>query len=74
MSTPSRTTETQTFLTPRDVSELLRVFACSVRRWINMGDLPAHKVGRDWRIRREAVAEWLARHQQPGVRRLATVN
>lgn len=64
MSTSMKsTTETQGFLTPHDVSELLQVSVYTVRRWIKEGDLPAHKVGRGWRIQRSTVAEWLSRHQ-----------
>lgn len=55
--------EKQSFLTPEEVSQLLRVSVYTVRRWIKQGDLPAYKVGRGWRIRGEAIDEWLSQHQ-----------
>jgi excisionase family DNA binding protein len=53
----------QSFLTPEEVSQLLRVSVYTVRRWIKQGDLPAYKVGRGWRIRGEAIDDWLYQHQ-----------
>jgi putative molybdopterin biosynthesis protein len=55
--------EQQSFLTPQEVSELLRVSVYTVRRWIKDGDLPAYKVGRGWRISETEIDEWLRDHQ-----------
>jgi putative molybdopterin biosynthesis protein len=55
--------EQQSFLTPQEVSELLRVSVYTVRRWIKDGDLPAYKVGRGWRIRETEIDEWLRDNQ-----------
>lgn len=40
------------YLTVAEVSSLFRVGAKTVRRWIRSGDLPATRLGRDWRIAR----------------------
>jgi len=56
-------TEHLAFLTPVEVSEMLRVSVYTVRRWIKEGDLPAYKVGRGWRISEIAMDEWLSRNQ-----------
>lgn len=37
-------------LTITDVAEVLQVSTKTVRRWIANGDLPAHRLGRQWRI------------------------
>ena len=37
-------------LTIGDVAELFQVSAKTVRRWILAGDLPAAKLGNQWRI------------------------
>jgi excisionase family DNA binding protein len=68
MSTQSASpSEHQAFLTPQEVSELLRVSVYTVRRWINDGELPAYKVGRGWRISESDMGEWLNRKQStPG--------
>jgi excisionase family DNA binding protein len=57
--------ELQSFLTPQEVSDLLRVSVYTVRRWIKEGDLPAYKVGRGWRIRQSDIGEWLDMNQSP---------
>lgn len=53
----------RSFLTPAEVSELLRVSVCTVRRWINEGTLPAYKVGRGWRIREAELNWWLSQQR-----------
>jgi len=58
-----RTAEHLAFLTPEEVSEVLRVSVYTVRRWIKEGSLPAYKVGRGWRISEMAMDEWLSRNQ-----------
>jgi putative molybdopterin biosynthesis protein len=55
--------EHKTFLTPQEVSDLLRVSVYTVRRWIKEGDLPAYKVGRGWRISESDIDAWLRRNQ-----------
>jgi excisionase family DNA binding protein len=47
------------FLTPQEVSSLLRVSVYTVRRWIKEGTLPAYKVGRGWRIKDTDLDGWL---------------
>ena len=37
-------------LTIDDVADLNQVSAKTVRRWVNAGDLPAAKLGSQWRI------------------------
>ena len=56
-------TEHLAFLTPEEVSQMLRVSVYTVRRWIKEGSLPAYKVGRGWRISGAAIDEWLNQHQ-----------
>jgi len=60
----------QPFLTPQEVSNLLRVSVYTVRRWIKEGDLPAYKVGRGWRISDSDIGEWLDQHQSTTASRL----
>ncbi|HSJ58377.1 MAG TPA: helix-turn-helix domain-containing protein [Anaerolineae bacterium] len=60
---PVKTSEAQSFLTPQEVSELLRVSVYTVRRWIKEGTLPAYKVGRGWRIHESEMHAWLEHRQ-----------
>ena len=61
--------EHKTFLTPQEVSDLLRVSVYTVRRWIKEGDLPAYKVGRGWRISEADISAWLDRKQSTSASR-----
>ncbi len=44
--------EEPAYLSVRDVAALFRISTKTVRRWIKSGDLPATRLGRDWRIAR----------------------
>ena len=58
-------TKEQSFLTPQEVSDLLRVSIHTVRRWIKEGKLPAYKVGRVWRISKVDLDKWLNQQRTP---------
>lgn len=47
------------FLTIPDISERLRVSDKTVRRWIEKGDLIAHKLGTRWRVSEADLALFL---------------
>ena len=49
-----------TYLTARDVQELIRVDRSTIYRMAESGRLPAIKVGRQWRFPADAVHAWLA--------------
>ena len=53
----------QQILTVPQVAEELQVTAQTIRNWIDSGALPAAKIGRAFRIRREHVDALLARAQ-----------
>ncbi len=53
------------FLTIEEIAERLRVKVYTVRIWIRKGELPAYKVGRDYRIRKEDFEEWLKKRRTP---------
>jgi excisionase family DNA binding protein len=46
----------------RGAAELLAVHVETVRRLARKGEIPAFKVGRDWRFRREALLQWTEAH------------
>ena len=41
----------EAMLTIEDVADFCQVSRKTIRRWINAGDLPAAKLGAQWRIR-----------------------
>ena len=48
-------------LTTKQLAEFLQVSDQTVKRAIKAGKLKAFKVGKDWRIEKEAVFEWVKR-------------
>ncbi len=48
-------------LTTREIAQRLKMSAYSVRRWIREGQLPAVKLGKEWRVREEDLVLFLAR-------------
>jgi len=58
----------ETFLTTADVIRYLHVNLRTVYRLIKTGDIPAVRVGRQWRFRRRDLDEWLD-NQRPQGRR-----
>ena len=47
---PATTDPPQRLLTIKDVADILQVSDKTVRRWIDAGDLVAHRVGRQLRV------------------------
>lgn len=47
------------FLTVEEIAQKLRVKVYTVREWIRRKELPAYKVGRDWRIAKEDYEKFL---------------
>ena len=52
-------TEPLRFLTTHETAELLQVSRRTLQRMILRKDLPAFKVGGQWRIHETALAKWL---------------
>lgn len=49
----------QDIVTVKQLAEFLQVSELTIRRAINAKELEAFKVGREWRIEKEKVLEWL---------------
>jgi excisionase family DNA binding protein len=55
-------------LTVRDLSTYLRVHPSTVYRLLRTGQLPAFKVGSDWRFNIEEIDRWrVEREMKPGM-------
>src|SRR5215211_221618 len=52
-------------LSAEDVAGLLGVKESTVWRWCREGNLPCLKVGKHWRVRREALEDFLRRSERP---------
>lgn len=46
-------------ITIKELAEFLKISVLTVRRAIDAGELKAFKVGKAWRVEREAVIEWI---------------
>jgi excisionase family DNA binding protein len=51
-------------LTVKEVADFLKLHQTTVYKMIKSGELPAFKIGSDWRFRRSRIEEWLASRTQ----------
>ncbi|MCC6630144.1 MAG: helix-turn-helix domain-containing protein [Chloroflexi bacterium] len=56
---------TDEVLTVDEVAGYLRVHPMTVQRWCRIGDLPAAKIGRAYRIKKGDLDKWWARRMRP---------
>ena len=47
-------------MTVQEVADYLRISRTTVWRWCNEGRLPAFRIGREWRIKRDALEKTIA--------------
>lgn len=47
------------FLTPQEVMEILAIGRNTFYRLVNSGELPAFRIGKLWRVRREDLRNWV---------------
>lgn len=52
-----------TIMTVQEVARYLRVHAITVYRMIRLGQLPAIRVGRGWRFKKDEIDSWLHKHE-----------
>lgn len=50
------------FYTTAEVADLLRLNPQVVQRKLQAGEIPAYRIGRDWRVERTQLLTWLERH------------
>jgi excisionase family DNA binding protein len=50
------------FFTVEELADLLKVHPRTIQRIIQRKEMPAVRVGRQWRFRREWVAEWIEKN------------
>jgi len=51
------------YYTVDEIAQKLRVKVYTVREWIRKKELPAYKVGRDYRVKREDYEEFLKKRR-----------
>lgn len=50
------------FLTPKEVMNLLYIGRNTFYRLVNSGELPAFRIGKLWRVRRDDLRSWRVTH------------
>ena len=50
------------FFTAAEVAELLRLNHQVVQRKLQKGEIPGYRIGREWRVERSELLQWLHRH------------
>lgn len=63
--------ETLTFYTSAEIAEMLRLHVQVVQRKLQAGEIPAYRIGKEWRVERSQLMEWLERHSNQRTRPLA---
>ena len=59
MTTPSQRGDADRWLSVDDIAAHLGVKRDTVYKWINRRHMPAHKVGRLWKFRKQEVDQWV---------------
>ncbi|MFN2614465.1 MAG: DUF2087 domain-containing protein [Actinomycetota bacterium] len=57
-----------TFYTTAEVADLLRLNPQVVQRKLQAGEIPAYRIGREWRVERAQLIAWLERHSNQRAR------
>jgi excisionase family DNA binding protein len=59
------------FYTSVEVAALLRLNVQVVQRKLQAGEIPGYRIGKEWRVERAQLLEWLGRHSNQRVRPLS---
>jgi excisionase family DNA binding protein len=60
-----RLTAVRSVMKVKEIAEYLRVNVTTVRRLIQKGEIPAFKIGTDYRILRDEIDKWIAEKTGP---------
>ena len=55
-------------MTVKDVAEYLKLCEMTVYRMAKKNEIPAFKIGGDWRFRKDAIKEWILSKEEAGGR------
>ena len=58
-------------LTLHEVADLLKMKESTIRSWINNGDLPAFKFGREWRVAQKDLEAFVIDHASQASKKTA---
>jgi excisionase family DNA binding protein len=66
MAAPDKTISSM--MTADEVCELLRIHRTTLYRLLKAGDIPAFRIGSDWRFQREAIEKWRRSQERKSMR------
>lgn len=66
----SRMTEGLMLYTAAEVAEILRLHVQVVQRKLQAGEIPAYRIGKEWRVAHHHLIEWLERYSNQRTRPL----
>lgn len=61
-----RTLAMAPIMTVKEISEYLKIHPSTVYKLLRAGDLPAFRIGTDWRFNVEAIDRWCAKRAGAG--------
>lgn len=64
MAAPHRSTDTSLVMTLYEVADYIRAHYTTVYRMVRRGELPAFKIGDEYRVRRSELNRWIQRSEQ----------
>ncbi len=62
--------DTLVLYTAAEVAEILRLHVQVVQRKLQAGEIPAYRIGKEWRVAHDQLVEWLERHSNQRTRPL----
>ena len=54
------TTGNEKWSSIEEIAEHIKVHRDTIRIWIRKGEIPAHKIGKQWRFRISEIDEWVS--------------
>jgi excisionase family DNA binding protein len=50
---------TKRWMSVSEIAEYLGVAAITIYRWLEKGQIPAHRIGKQWRFNQDSVDSWV---------------
>lgn len=63
MTTPSSQERRFRIMTINELAKYLRLHTSTVYRMVRLGEIPASKIGNQWRFRKDVIDAWIANQE-----------
>ncbi len=51
-------------MTVKDIAEYMDIHPMTIYKYVKEGEIPAFKIGSNWRIRRDSIQKWMKDNEQ----------